>query len=179
METEMTMQEFLKALNSSDIVRKLVPLGLGMGLPMLNIIGETLCVTVPYYKSVPRKDDKTLLFPPEFIITAKWPTGNILEFRSLRFDKDYQKIDFEKPIGTFRHEAVKQWNRGEYQKKKQELYSMYDTFISSLYSEGNYTKEEEFSELLNIIVEPSLRPFYKNIGRDFYNKFLTQSEGLV
>jgi len=172
LETKLTMQEFLKLLNNSETVRKLVPLGLGMGLPMLNIVGDTLCVTVPYYKSVPRKDDKTLIFPTENIIIAKWPTGNILEFRSLRYDKEYQKIDFDKPVGTFRHEAVKQWNRGEYQKKKLELYCMYDTFISSLFSDELYTGEEDFSKLLGMIMEPSLRPFYKKIGREFYNKFV-------
>jgi hypothetical protein len=171
---DMTMQEFLKALNKSDVVRKTVSLGLGMGLPMINIVGENVCVSVPYYKVVPAKDDKTLIYPPECIVTAKWPNGIVTGFSNLRYDKDYQKVNFDKPVGTFRHEAIKQWNRGEYQSKKMELYTMYDEFLASLYSDEPYTGGEAFSELLNIIIEPSLRPFYQKIGKGFYNKFLSQ-----
>ncbi len=170
---DMTMQEFLKVLNKSDIVRKQVPMGLGMGLPMPDIIGDTLCVSVPYYKVIPAKEDKTLIFPPEYVITAKWPNGAVIGFKNLRYDREYSKVKFDKPVGTFRHDAIKQWNKGEYQSKKTELFQKYDIFIASLYSEEPYT-EEGFSDLLNVIIEPSLRPFYQRIGRSFYNKFLSQ-----
>jgi hypothetical protein len=168
-----TMEEFLKELNKSDIVRKQVPLGLGMGLPMLDIIGEELCVSVPYYKVIPAPEDKTLIFPPEYVITAKWPNGLIVGYQNLRYDREYSKVKFDKPIGTFRHEAIKQWNKGEYQRKKAELFKMYDAFIASLYSDEPYT-DDGFAELLNTIIEPSLRPFYMRIGKGFYHKFLSQ-----
>lgn len=170
---DMTMQEFLQELNKSDIVRKQVPLGLGMGLPMLEIIGEELCVTVPYFKVIPAKDDKTLIFPPECVITVKWPSGLLVSYKNLRYDKEYSKVKFDKPVGTFRHEAIKNWNKGEYQSKKAELLKMYDAFIANLYSEEPY-EEKGFSELLNTIIEPSLRPFYMRMGKGFYHKFLSQ-----
>lgn len=42
----LSIQEFLKKINTGSAVRENIPMGLGMGFPVLNITGDRLLVSV-------------------------------------------------------------------------------------------------------------------------------------
>ena len=117
----LSIQEFLKKINTGSAVRENVPMGLGMGFPVLNITGDRLLVSVFYY----RPNDQTLLMPPEYKLTLDYPSGKLISFENLRLDPRYAKVNFDKPVGKFRHETIKHLDRDGYKKAKEDLYVHY------------------------------------------------------
>ena len=169
-----TIQEFLKSAKNNSVVRENIPMGLGMGFPMLNIVDDQLLVSVFYYRSVIRPDDKTLLMPPEYIVTFDYPSGKLISFETLRLDARFAKVVFEKPIGLFRHDAIKDLTFVEYKEKKDVLYNTLNKLIASLGEEGNFTEEDEqeLSNLYSVLTEPALHPFYKLLSPKFFARYI-------
>ena len=87
----LSIQEFLKKINTGSAVRENVPMGLGMGFPVLNITGDRLLVSVFYYRYVLRPNDQTLLMPPEYKLTLDYPSGKLISFENLRLDPRYAR----------------------------------------------------------------------------------------
>ena len=56
------------------------------------------------------------------------------------------------------------------------LYEEYDKIVDSLINGKEYSTNDEtkFRSLFNTILEPSLRPFYKAIDKDFANKYIIE-----
>jgi len=152
-----------------------IPLGYVDGYPVLSIKNSKLCLTIPFLKyKITGEVDKTLVYPVKYLITVSLPEGNVIGFEDLSFNPLFRKVNFDKPIGFFRHEAVKQYNKQEFKEKRAELYSMYDKIAMSILYNAPYDEasDSQFKELLNIMLEPSLRPIYKAIDKDFYDKYL-------
>lgn len=170
----LSIQEFLKKMNTSVVVRENIPMGLGMGFPVLNIVGDRLLVSVFYYRTILRPNDKTLLMPPEYFLTFDYPSAKLTSFQSLRLDQRYQKLDFGKPVGTFRHEAIKHLNRDEYKQMKIELFDVLNRLIAYLGDEGEFTQkdEEKLHQLYSMMTEPSLHPFYNAISPIFFERYI-------
>lgn len=168
------IEDFLKRINTSTVVRSNIPMGLGMGFPMLNIVGDNLLVSVFYYRSILRPEDQTLLMPPEYQISVDYPSGKLVSFRNLRLDSGYRNLNFDKPAGTFRHEAIKGLDRAEYKQKKQELFSLMDKLVAFLGEEGEFGSEEEIelSQLFSMLAEPPLYSFYQAMAPQFYQRFI-------
>ena len=116
-----TIQEFLKSINKNAVVRENLPLGLGMSYPMLSIVGDHLLVSVFYYKAQIRPEDKTLLMPPEYMMTFEYPSGKLVSLSNLQLDARFAKVTFDKAVGMFRHEAIKHLKFEEYKEKKEAL----------------------------------------------------------
>ena len=76
----LSIQEFLKKINTGSSVRENIQMGLGMGFPVLNITGDRLLVSVFYYRSVLRPNDQTLLMPPEYKLTLDYPSWKLTSF---------------------------------------------------------------------------------------------------
>lgn len=170
---EMTMSQFIKKVRLGKEAKSLIPLDFGVGWPILSIKSDNLCVTFPFFKSVLQPDDKTMLYPIAFTLTALWPTGLIVGFSNLKYDDIYMDIDITKPVGTFRHDAIKHLDKEAYIQKREELYRQYDTLIQSLYNDEPYNPdlEREFRENLNMMMEPSLAKYYQLIDPQFFNRF--------
>jgi hypothetical protein len=168
------IEDFLKNINTSTVVRSNIPLGLGMGFPMLNIMGEHLLVSVFYYRSVLRPGDQTLLMPPEYQLSVDYPSGKLVTFTSLRLNPVYQKVAFDKPVGTFRHKAIQNLEREQYQEKKQNLFALMNKLIAFLGDEGEFGagEEQEMSDLFTLMTEPSLHMFYQAMAPQFYQRFI-------
>ncbi len=169
-----TIQNFLKIIKTSSVTRENIPMGLGMGYPMLNITNDNLLVSIFYYRSVLRPDDKTLLMPPEYMLTFDYPSGKLTSFENLRLDSRFSKVVFEKPVGLFRHDAIKHLNHEEYKEKKEELYNSLNKLIASLGDEGEFTQsdEAELLKLYSMMTEPALHPFYKFIAPKFFERYI-------
>lgn len=161
--------------NSNFVLGCEMPLGYVEGYPILQIRNQQLCLVIPFLKyKVTGAVDKTLVFPIRYAVTVILPEKKIVKFEDLSTNPIFAKVDFEKPIGYFRHDSIKQFNKSEYKAKKDELYGMYDKIIDALLGEGDYSAEDDeaMKELAGIMLEPSLKPIYRVLDSDFYNKYL-------
>lgn len=154
-----------------------IPMGYTAGFPILQVRNGSLCVTFPYlrYKTT-GVVDKTLVYPIRYMITMELPTEKIVLFEDLEYNEKFRNIDFRKPVGYFRHEEIRQYNKARYKALYDELMQEYDKVINSLIYCTDYSAEDEkrMKELLQLLVEPSLLAMYKALDNDFYNKYLAK-----
>ena len=176
MEKRVETKSIIKALKTSDFV---LNCRMGMeyvtGLPILQIRNGNLCLLVPFLKyKVTGEVDKTLVYPIRYTVTVGLPGAAPAEFRDLTYDALFERVDFEKAIGTFRHESVKQYTKDEYFALKDELFSLCDKTANMLLygDECRAEDDDRMRELFQILIEPSLLPIYKVLDRDFYHKYL-------
>ena len=166
----------IEGLKSNEFIQlSSIPMSYVPGLPILSLLNDNLCIKIPYLKyKVTGEVDKTLVFPIKYIVTITIPEGIIVEFKDMDYDPAFAHIEFNKPIGIFRHEALKNIDKTAYRKLRNELYEEYDKIINHLSILTAYTAEDEmkFKKLLNVLLEPSLRPFYKAIDKDFAKKYI-------
>ena len=169
-----TIQEFIKKMKTNSVVRENVPMGLGMGFPMISITKESLLVSVFYYRSVVRPEDASLLMPPECILTFEYPSGKLVSFENLRLDSRFAKVVFEKPVGYFRHDAIKHLNRAEYKEERENLYNALNRLIAALGGLGEFSQEDEaeLKRLYSMMIEPGLYPFYKFLSPQFFERYV-------
>lgn len=178
MEQIMTVEQIKKNLETGGFFLNCkTPMGYRTVFPILQIKNGSLCITFPYLKyQTTGEVDKTLVFPIKFAITLELPTEKIIGFEDFEYNANFGNIDFDKPIGYFRHEAVRKYDRAEYDRLYHELMSGYDKVIHVLLKGGEYgvSDEKRMSELLQLLVEPFLLPTYQAIDGNFYNKYLAK-----
>ena len=173
---KVSMNQIKKDLLSSEFYLGCkIPLGYTAGFPVLRILNGCLCVTIPYLKyQTTGEVDKTLVYPIRYVITLELPTLQPVAFQNYEYEPVFQNVDFEKSVGLFRHEAIKAYNRPQYQALVQELMGLYDEVIDMILGQLPYSgkSEQRMRELLQLLVEPSLRPMYRELDPDFYNKYM-------
>lgn len=174
---DISIKEVLHRINTSEAVRSAVPMGMGAGLPMLEIAGERLLVSVFYYRSNPKPDDKTELFAPKYIISVGYPDCKLAAFRTLPYEAKYAQTNFGSPVGTFRHDAIKNLNHKQYVDKKNELYALLDKQIAYLAGDDDAfsaADRDDLRGLYAILAEPSLLPFYRDMSEKFFEEYFTK-----
>lgn len=178
---QISVKKLIKEIKTSEFVLGCkMEVGYSAGLPILQIKNGILCLTVPYLKyRMTGAVDKTLVYPVRYTVTVALPGEDPVGFSDLSVNPVFEKVDFSKPVGTFRHDSIKQYSKDQYFALKDELYSLYDKTASALlynapYAEGD---EKRMSELLRLLVEPSLLPIYRALDIDFYNKYLKEGDG--
>ena len=150
-----------------------LPIGYVADLPIIGVVSGKLCLKVPYLKyKITGEIDKTLVFPVKYVLTYSLPDLKPIGFEDLAFNPAFRKVDFNKPIGFFRHEAIKALSKAEYQKSRSELLSMYDNVIKAILTKTPYKGTSAFKKLLNTMLEPSVKPIYKALDKKFYDNFL-------
>ena len=171
-----SVENIIKNIKTSEFTLNCkMPMGYSSALPILQIRNDCLCLTIPYLKyKVTGVVDKTLVFPIRYTITVELPENNVIGFSDLSFNKSFGKVDFNKPIGYFRHESIKDLDKKEYKAKRAELLALYSKLADSLLYGTEFTEEDnaQMKALLQLLVEPSLYPIYRVLDRDFYNRFL-------
>lgn len=170
MET-ITFEDFVRKANRSDTRRRLIPMEFSSGWPSISIKNNQICVTVPYFRSHPGKDGKMLLFPISYLMTLTWPNAGVVEFASLKYRKEYKGIDFGKPVGIFKHDAVKDFIKEEYMAKRTTLFGLYDQLIDCITGQKEFMQVEEMRGLFQIMMEPSLYTMYQNLARNFFDSY--------
>ena len=80
----------------------------------------------------------------------------------------------DEPVGLFRHEAVKDLNKEEFEALKDKLYELYDSIINAQLEgrEVQTVDKLSFKQLISRLMEPSLLGLYKLLDEPFYNKYL-------
>ncbi len=178
MENIMSIKKVIKNLKTSDFVLNCkMPMGYSAGYPILQIHNEHLCMMIPYLKFKSTGIvDKTLVYPVRFTVTVELPEIKPVKFVDLKYEPSFGKIDFSKPIGYFRHEAIKKYGKKEYFTLQNELNSCYDKLIAYLLYDSDYSEQDEqhMKSLLRLLIEPSQLPIYRMLDQDFYLKFLSE-----
>lgn len=154
-----------------------IPMGYSHGIPILQIKNGCLCVCFPYLKyQTTGEVDKTLVFPIRYAVTLELPTEKIVGFEDYEYKDIFKNIDFDKPAGFFRHDAIKKYNKQQYAALRKELMGEYDKVINAVLGNAEYrfSDEQRMRELLQLLLEPSLLPMYRAIDSDFYNKYLAK-----
>lgn len=168
--------QIIKNIKSSDFYYNCkIPMGYVDGYPVLSIKNSKLCLTIPFLKyKITGEVDKTLVYPIKYLITVCVSDENVVGFEDLSFNSLFRKVDFDKPVGFFRHDAVKKYNKNQFKEKRTELYNMYNKIATAILYNTPYSEAEDaqFKELFNIMLEPSLTPIYKAIDKDFCDKYL-------
>lgn len=174
----MTVEQIMKKLKTSDFFLNCkIPMEYRTVFPILQIKNGSLCITFPYLKyQTSGEVDKTLVFPIKYAVSLELPTEKIIGFEDFEYNENFKEVDFDKPVGYFRHEAVKKYDKAEYDRLYHELLEEYDKVIHVLLEGGAYgfSDEKRMSELLQLLVEPSLLPMYKAVDINFYNKYLAK-----
>lgn len=80
-------------------------------------------------------------------------------------------------MGTFPHPAVSQMSVGEYKQLRQELFGIYDEMFDRLAQQQPIaeSRSQRFAELLNLLIEPALKPYYRALNPKFCDRFLAMN----
>ncbi|MBE6924154.1 MAG: hypothetical protein E7466_02795 [Ruminococcaceae bacterium] len=175
MANEISVKKLIAEIKTSDfMIDCAMPLGYVEGLPLLRRCnGETLLM-IPYLKyQVTGKVDQTLVYPIRFVITVRVRDGRIMGYQDLLADARFGKVDFNQPIGLFRHEAIRGWNKQVYKDNKQLLYRLYDEACEAMDAETvPAALAEQLGQLLRQMVEPCQLPIYQALDAAFYNTYM-------
>lgn len=176
MEKKTDIKKILKTMKTSPFVLGCgMEPGVGQGLPVLTVRGGRLCLMVPYLKyKKTGKPDATLVYPIMYTVTVTLPESAPVSFEDLRFESAFRLVDFTKPIGTFRHDAIKKYSKDEYFAMKDELLELYGRTADMLLYGDEYSERDDrrMRELLRLLTEPSLKPIYAVLDRDFFEKYM-------
>ncbi|MBE7011237.1 MAG: hypothetical protein E7415_01025 [Ruminococcaceae bacterium] len=171
---EINIMEFLKEEKTGDFHLNCgLPIGYVAGFPIVAVKSGKACLKIPFLKyKITGQVDKTLVYPVKYVLTYSLPEMKPIGFEDLEYNIVFKHIDFNKPIGYFRHDAIKSLTKKAYAEKKNELLELYDDLAMTVVDKKPFSDGEEFKKVLNMMLEPSVKPIYKVLDRDFYDKYL-------
>lgn len=176
MNTNFSIEALIKNLKSNKCIQySNMELGYVPGLPILSIINGNLCMKVPYIKyRITGEVDKTYVYPTKYVVTLSLPEGVVVGFEDLSFNKAFANVEFNSPVGLFRHDSIKNLDKKAYDNLRSALFCEYDKVVMHLTKGESYTSTDEyhFKALFNLILEPSLIPFYAAIDCEFVDKYI-------
>lgn len=176
MDKTISVKDLIKELKTSQFLLACeMPLGYVEGMPILQVRRGEPCLMIPFLRyRVTGKVDQTLVFPIRYAVTIRARDGKVVQFVDLTADGRFAKVDFNKPIGLFRHEAIRSWNKKTYAAKKDELMALYGKACDAILAGETVDPEIQtgMKELLSVMVEPCQMPVYQALDQGFYNDFL-------
>lgn len=169
---QVSIYQLISDFNHSQFRKSVIPMGMVSGWPCIRKIGKTLCVTIPYYaRSV--QDSKVALSPLYCSVTV--PVGNpdrILDFTIYPHQRSWNDVDYSKPAGYFKHEALKDVEtKAEYQALCRQMYDYYDQMVAAIQARKPFEEEAGMIELFSKLMEPGHYPLYLRINKKFYSYF--------
>lgn len=169
------MIEVMKKIRRTPLFRELVPMEAGVGWPIPVRKQGQVYVTFPFFGYSAKGKGETELRPPFATITLDWNTKRPVEYVNLRFRNPWPEGKWNEPAGTFPHEAIAKKTGEEYLELRTELLGLYDELIAKLAAAEPVPEslDRRFGELLRLLIEPSLVPFYRALGPRFFDHFLT------
>lgn len=150
-------------------------MGYTPGLPMLSLRNGEPCLVIPFLKyQMTGKVDKTHVYAPRYIATVRMADGKVVNYTDLLYDTRFEEVDFSIPVGIFRHSAIRHLNKNDYNKLREELYTLMDSLSNSML--GNVEFDEidfmKLSKLFQLLLEPSVKPFYHAIDKTFFETYI-------
>ena len=173
----MKTTEILKALKTNELIlHSTIALGYTPGLPMADCRNGVPCLVIPYMKyQMTGKVDATLVFVPRYVVTVEVKHGTVVDYSDLTFDNRFSKVDFNKPAGNFRHAAIHHLDKREYEDMRNKLYEALDTLCKSMTKESDFDEMDKhrMAKLYDLLLEPSVKPFYHAIDRKFFETYIS------
>lgn len=170
---------FFHALKRRPEIQALIPMGYTPGIPALGVRAGNLCIEVPYLRyKVTGEKDRTLVYPVRYVATYLVPEFTMVAFVDLAYTPQGEQVDYDKPVGLFRHESIAHLSRAEYDQLREDTLS--DMSAVALHLLGVTPAPdgivESLGHRLRVIVEPSIYPFYKTFTPDFYNRYISHGK---
>jgi len=183
MENTSRMEELMTSIRKTPLFRQLVPQEAGIGWPIpLRKAGKKMYVILPFFGLArPKDESRAALYPPFATLTVNWSNQMPVEYVNLRFRNPWPEGQWEGQVGTFPHSAVARLTVAQYQEKRRELLAMYDELMGLL-AQGSAIAPEwraHFGQLLRLLVEPGLEPYYRALGPKFFDHFLPVAKQVV
>lgn len=158
--------------NRSDLRQKAIPHNLYSGWPCVQMIGKTLCLTIPYYSRTVTSE-RMALYPLYCSVT--FPVLNpdrLMDFTVYPHQSSWSDLDYSQPVGYFKHAALEDVKtKSEYQKLCMELFGYYDKMIQAVLEKKPFAQEKEMTALLSKLMEPGQYPQYLRLNKKFYSHF--------
>lgn len=171
-----SISRLYRDLNSRVEVRALIPMGYVAAMPVITVKNGQLVAIVPFLRyKVTGEIDRTLVFPIRYVLEYLVPECQVVGFRDLTVEPDYDGENFDRVIGFFRHDAVKHMDQASFMEFKKETLSKIDRLVDLLTGDSeDYTEIEDDSLRNNLqtIIEPFVISQYARLDEDFYNKYL-------
>lgn len=101
-----SIYQLVSQFNHSEQRKRMIPQELVSGWPCIRKINKTLCITIPYYNRAVH-DGRVALYPLYCSVTL--PVGNpdrLMDFTIYPNQRDWDDLDYSKPAGYFKHEAL-------------------------------------------------------------------------
>ncbi|MBL3526344.1 MAG: hypothetical protein JMN27_07980 [gamma proteobacterium endosymbiont of Lamellibrachia anaximandri] len=165
----------LERLRKTPWFQQLIPAEAGIGWPIPLRRNGKVYMRIPFFGFSPTSEKgKTALFPPFALVTLDWASLVPAEYVNLQFRNPWPDVEWGKPVGHFPHESVASLAVGEYKEKRKELLELYNELFDKLSQGSDFSEEwnHRFSTTLNILMEPSLEPYYRTLGKNFFNHYL-------
>lgn len=164
--------ELVTQFNHSNFRRSSIPMGLVSGWPCIRQVGKMLAITIPYFSRTPG-EDKIAIYPLYCSVTVSLKNiDRVLDFTIYPYQAEWRNIDYTKPTGYFKHEALKEVKtKEEYQALCQQLYGYYDQMVEAITNKKPFVQEGEMTRLFSILMEPGHYPQYLKINKKFYSYF--------
>lgn len=174
-----SISKFFHGLRRRPEIMALVPMGYNPGIPALSVRADNLCIEVPYLRyKVTGQKDRTLVYPVRYVATYLVPEFTMVAFTDLAFTPEGADTDYDKPVGHFRHEAIAELTKGEYERLREDTFMALSATAMHMLGIEELPEHQQgwLSQRLQTIVEPSLYPFYKQFTPDFYNRYISHGE---
>jgi hypothetical protein len=119
----------------------------------------------------------TALFPPFAGVTVNWLNGQLVDYTHYRFRSKWKTVNFDQPIGIFPHPEVAEMPRALYLAMRDQLCFFYDRLLDDLYLGVEPPSQwvNDVQCVLNLMIEPALKSFYKELAPQFYAEFMVES----
>jgi len=177
MEPKSKTEKLIEDLRKTPIFRQVIPMEAQIGWPLPVRREYKVYVTFIFFGAKNQGQGETILFPPFAKMTLDWSNQTPVEYTDFRFENPWKDAKKEGQIGTFPHRAIASLKVEEYLKKRRELLEMYDEMLFKLSQRQSLSSEwnNRFSQLLRLLLEPSLEPYYRVLAPKFFDRFLPQN----
>lgn len=169
-------RELRSELRSSPLIRHLVPQEAALGWPFPESSDAALFVSFIAFGALRAQGGGrgTDIYPPLALLTVRWPTGEVVEYRDLRA-RGSLATDGRTPIGRFPHRAaLGVGGRAAFTAMQAELFGLYDVLLNGLAAGAGLESraEERMRGLFAVLLEPALLPAYRALAPRFSDHFL-------
>lgn len=159
----MSIQTFLKGIQRSPVVTGTIPLEAQMGLPVLSVVGSTLCVQC-FFATTELTQEAILLHTPQYVLQVSYPHGRLLSFSNLAFDARFAGTDFSAPVGQI---ALSQEAGEAHGRRMDTVYRQCGALLARYEEEGalDAAALSAYRTLLQRTVDPGQWPVYDLLSR--------------
>lgn len=167
----MNLHQSIEKLRKSETGRLLIPLGVGIGLPVPYISLERFYVIIPLLEKMRSQiiqvDDKIPVRKPVGEIRFDVANGQLVKFQLYRCDDPIPEIPWDKPYSWFPPSIVidKKWSRLQYQSKCSELFRRIDDLFQ-VWNESKQINNElinQYQVILGLLIDPNMYSYYQRV----------------